>query len=130
MNAMKTAIALGIAGTLAIAATPGFAAPLHTSTATVKSAAPERVTDVQWRRHHRFGPGVAAGAIIGGTAAIIAGAATAPRYYGPGYYEAPVASYGYDDGYYAAPRYYAPPAMPWGPCYTDEGYGRVGNCNR
>jgi hypothetical protein len=129
----KKLLAIGFASALAIgAASPSVAAPVMSSTNVVK-AAPDHVVDVQWRRHRHVGPGLAAGAIIGATAGIIAGAAAAPYYrdpYGPYYYEAPVASYDYSDTYYA-PQYVAPaPGFygGWNSC-RDERFGTRGNCN-
>jgi hypothetical protein len=121
---MNKLLAIGFASALALGvAAPAVAAPVMSSTQAVKAAAPDHVTDIQWRRGRGIGPGLAAGAIIGATAGIIAGAAAAPYYagpydgpyygptYAPGYYEAPVATYEYGPTYYApapqyAPRYY------------------------
>ena len=138
----KKLLAIGFASALAIGvASPSVAAPVMSSTQTVKATAPDHVTDVQWRRHHRrgIGPALAAGAIIG-TAAGLAAAATAPPYYGPygapygyyeapvasyGYYEAPVASYGYAPGYYDAPQFNQPRSDS---CRTIDAWGNRAPC--
>ena len=54
-------IAIGLAGAMAVV-TPSFAAPVLSSTASVKAAVPNGVVDVQWRRWHHGGRG---GAIAG-----------------------------------------------------------------
>ena len=114
---VKSAVALGIAGTFA-AATPAFAAPVLSSTATVKSAAPMQTTDVRWR-----GGGWGPGAFIGGLALGFAGAALAAPYYyggGPYYYDYPSYAYGngpvvYEYSYSYGPGYAYAPAYRWGP---------------
>ncbi len=65
----------------------------------------------RWRRHHRGGGDVAAGALIGGIVGLAAGAAIASnnrdRYWDRGYYYGPDPRF---RGYYAPPppRYYRP----------------------
>ncbi len=97
--------ALGVAGLIAMAATPASAKPEPSSTALVKSAVASDVSEVRWR--HRGGgiaAGLATGLILGG----IIGASPyyyggPPAYYGPAYYP---------PGYYGpayGPRYYGPP---------------------
>ena len=51
--------ALGVAGLIAVAATPASSAPVPSSTALVKSAVASDVSEVRWRGHRRGG-GVAA----------------------------------------------------------------------
>jgi hypothetical protein len=116
MNKYGTA-ALALAGVLALSATDASA---------------------QWRRHHHWGPGVAAGVAAGA----LIGSAVAARpygYYGGGgyyadpgygYYEAPVASY----GYYGAPYYddtqSRSPSRNWGYRYNCGGsYGQGRDCS-
>ena len=70
-----------LTGTLA----PAVAGPVPGNVASLAKATPHQVIDVRWR--HRGGAvaaGIAAG-LIGGA---LIGAATAPYYYGPGYYDA------------------------------------------
>jgi len=136
MRSSWRGIALGLAGAMALA-TPSFAAgPVLSSTASVKTAASDNVVDVQWRRWHRGGAGLAAGLAFGALAGTAIGAATAPYYYGypgyrytyPGYaygayaYEAPVV-YGripaYNSVYYGSSY-----AYPYQTCGVDGGYGR------
>lgn len=140
MNTIRNRIAaFGVTGALAIAA-PAWAGPLPTGTATVKAAASDQITDVQWRGrgHHRgIGPGIAFGLAAGA----LAGAAIASQPYGPGYgyYEEPVyaAPYGYEPMYEAPVSAYGypPPTYSYGlgysrgaRCTTDEGYGRRTAC--
>lgn len=127
---MNKLMAIGFASALALGvASPAVAAPVMSSTHAVKAAAPDHVTDIQWRRGRNIGPAVAAGAILGATAGVIAGATAYPGYYGApyGYYEAPVATYGYYEApvatyeYAPGPTYYAP-----APQYAPRYYG--GSC--
>lgn len=103
------ALAMGLAGALMItAAAPTWAAAVPSNTAAVKAAVSGDVIDVRWR-------GGRGGAIIGGVAAelaigAIAGAASRPYYYDPGY-----GYYGYADPYYAPPAVYAPPSGYYAP---------------
>jgi len=125
--------ALAIVSALALAS-PSFAAPVLSSTAGVKSAVADPVTDVRWRRGG-VGPGIAAGVIAGA----VIGAATAPGYYayGPAYGSYPAygyPAYGYGAYAYGAPVYGAPVvgsayyngsyAYPYQTCGVDAGYGR------
>lgn len=111
--------ALAFAGVLAIGATMSASAgPLPTSTAGVKNAATDHVTDVRWRGRH-WGPGIAAGIAAG--ALFGAAVASRPYYGGPGYYvEEP--SY-----YYEAPVAAVPYPYSYGPTYYGYGWGRY-NC--
>lgn len=86
--------ALGVAGLIAVAATPASAAPVPASTALVKSAVASDISQVRWRG--RRGGGVAAGVATGLLLGGIIG--SSPYYYGgpPAYYGPP--------GYYG-PRY-------------------------
>ena len=115
---MKRTLTLGVAGALAItAATASFAAPVPTSTVAVKDAVASQTIDVRWHRHRGFWPG----AIIGGLALGIAGAALAAPYYydRPGYvYDYPGYYYGSGPGYYDRPAYGYPP----GPFYYRHRY--------
>jgi hypothetical protein len=105
------AVAIGVTAALTMTVlSPAFAAPVLSSTATLKTAAPERATDVRYRR------GYGGGAAFAGLALGLIGAAAAASayrgygYYGGGpYYGSPYgyAPYGY--GYAPAPVYgYAP----------------------
>ena len=88
------------------------------------------VTDAsaQWRRHHHgWGPAVGIGAGIAAGALI--GSAVAARPYG--YYE-PGYAYAQPYAYDAGPAYYGSYGYRnwgYGPCYTDEGYGRRTPCS-
>ena len=109
------ATALALAGVLAVAAT-----------ATSASA--------QWRGHHHggwgwggpavgIGAGIAAGALIG--------SAVAAQPYG-GYYGEPGYAYTQPYAYDAGPAYYGSYGYRnwgYGPCFTDEGYGRRTSCD-
>jgi hypothetical protein len=108
---LKQTIAIGIVGAMVLCETvPSFAAPVPTSTAVVKTIAPNMLEQVRSRRGRAIGAGVAIG-VIGA----LAGAAIAqnqgyygPGYYGPGYYGSP-GYYGpgyYGPGYYGGPGYY------------------------
>ncbi len=129
-------IALGVAGAFSIgAAAPSFAAPVMTSTAAVKAAAPDHVTDVRWRGRGRgIGPGLAfglaAGALVGAT---VAARPYGPDYYaaGPSYYAGPYDGPVYAQPYADAPTYVEPGYYPgYGRrCFTDEGYGRHRPCD-
>jgi len=142
MTIESRAIALGIAGALALAVTvPAAAGPVFSNTTTVKNAVAENVTDVRWRGRGvgpGIGLGIAAGALVG---AAVAGSAYGPNYYydEPGYapgYGAPVYAqpygYGQEYGYepaYPTRQYYGSRAYRSGQCSTDEGYGRRGSCD-
>jgi hypothetical protein len=98
----------------------------------------------QWRGHHHggwgwggpavgIGAGIAAGALIGSAVA-----ARPYGYYEPGYaYAQPYAvapGYGYAQpyAYDAGPAYYGSYGYRnwgYGPCFTDEGYGRRSSCD-
>lgn len=107
--------AVALAGVLAVAAT--------TTTASA-----------QWRGHHHggwgwggpavgIGAGIAAGALIG--------SAVAAQPYG-GYYSEPGYGYAAPYAYDAGPAYYGSYGYRnwgYGPCYTDEGYGRRTPCS-
>lgn len=97
-HSMKYALAL--AGALMLGTGPATAAPVTTSTAAVKAAAPGDVTDVRWhgRRWHRGWGGP--GPFFGGLAAGLVGAAVTAPYWG-GYY--PYGYYPYPYGYAAYP---------------------------
>jgi len=132
MRISRTLTALGVAGALSLsAAVPSFAAPVMTSTATLKQAATDHVIDVRWRGRG-FGRGFGPAGIIAGiaTGAFIA-ADVANRGYGPDYYYADPGYAGpvYAEPYaYPAPGYYAP-SYQYGPCTTNEGYGRRRPCD-
>jgi hypothetical protein len=107
---MKSTIALGVAGALAIAAaSPSWAAPVPSNTAALKSAAPTETTDVRYFRHRGVGPGL----LFGGLALGLAGAALASPYY---YDDGPVYGYGYGPGYDYGPGY------AYGPDYVGPGW--------
>jgi hypothetical protein len=110
----KTAVALGLAGSLALGlANPTLAAPLPTGTLAVKAANPDTATDVRWRG----GPGPF---FVGAAAAGLVGAAAFGGY--PyGYYGAPYPYYR-PYAYYGAPYpYYRRPY--WRHRYVRYGYG-------
>lgn len=129
MRSRNCAIALGLAGTLALGTLSASAGPLPTSTAAVKAAASDHVTDVRWRgRGHGIGPGIAFGL---GAAALVGAAVAAQPYYAPGYYYGgPVYAepYAYQP-VYPAPGYYGSRYGGYGECYTDDGYGRMRPCS-
>jgi len=136
----RRAIAFGVAGAMALA-TPAFAAPVLSSTASVKAAAADHAVDVRWRH----GGGVAAGLAVGALAGAAIAAATAPRY--GGYYDYPAYTYGYPAygypaygaygypgygayGYDTGPVYRGAYAYPYRTCGAYGGYGRwdYSNC--
>jgi hypothetical protein len=101
------ALAAG-AGSFAV---PAGAAPI-TAPTSLKNAAAPQVEAVQWRRGWRgWGPGVVAGAIVGGAIA-----ATQPWNYG--YYGGPYDAYAYDPGYGYAPGYSYDLGYSSGPVYS------------
>lgn len=119
----KTAVALGLAGALALGATsPTLAAPLPTGTSAVKAAAPDTTTDVRWRG----GPGPwIVGGLLG--AAAVGAYAYGPYGYGYGYpYYRPYA-YAAPYPYYRRPHYrhrYVRYGYGYGPGYAyGPGYG-------
>ena len=137
INIKNRAIALGLAGALAIGfSATASAGPLPIGNAGVKNAATDHVTEVRWRGGRGFGPavGIGAGIAAGG----LIGSAVAGSVYGPGYYYdepvygAPVYAqpYGYEP-VYPAQQYYQPgySGYGYGPCWTDEGYGRRRPCS-
>jgi hypothetical protein len=127
MRSRNCAIALGLAGTLALGTLSASAGPLPTGTAAVKAAASDHVTDVRWRGRG-IGPGIAFGLAAG---ALVGAAVAAQPYYAPGYYYGgPVYAepYAYQP-VYPAPGYYGYRYGGYGGCYTDEGYGRVRPCS-
>ena len=122
MKMPSTLLAAALTVGAAAFTAPAGAAPIAAPSSLQQAAAPS-IETVQWRRGWRgrgwgWGPGIVAGAIVGGAIA----AATQPWNYGyydgyayPGYY-------GYAPGYaYAAPGYaYAAPGYAYapGPGYT------------
>ena len=75
---VKRAIVIGIAGAMVLSeAVPAFAAPVPSSTAIVKSSAPDMIEHVRSRRGQRIGAGVALG-VIG---ALVGAAAVQNQYY-------------------------------------------------
>jgi len=110
---LKRTIASGIVGAMVLCETvPAFAAPVFSSTAIVKTTAPNMLDQVRSRRGRAIGAGVALGmigALAGAAAAQNQGYYYGPGYYGPGYYGGP-----YGPGYYG-PGYY-------GYGYYDPGY--------
>lgn len=135
MSIRNHAIALGLAGALALGATVSASAgPFPIGTAAVKEAASGKLTDIRWR-----GRGIGPGLAFGLAAGALAGAAVAGRSYydGPDYYYGgyggPVYAepYAYDPGpAYVAPGYYGYGRnYGYGRCYTDEGYGRRRPCD-
>jgi len=132
MTIKNRAIALGLAGALAVGlSATAFAGPLSIDTG-VKTAPVAQTTDVAWRGHRGgwgwggpavgIGAGLAAGALIGSA---VAGAP-----YGGYYYDEPGYVYGAPYAYDAGPTYYGG-YRNWGdgPCHTDEGYGRRTPCD-
>lgn len=98
-----------IAGATTLAATiltgtlgPSWAGAVPTNVGAVKSTEAAGVVPVRWAGHRGgwWGPG----AIIGGVAAGLAGAAIAEGVYGPyAYGPYPYGAYAYDYGYYPGP---------------------------
>ena len=108
----RSVIALGLAGAFALTtATASVAAPVLSSTATMKAAVTSDLTQVRWRGRGAaaVGIGLAAGALIG--------AAAASNSYYNGYYYDPYA-YGPAYAYEPAPVYATPYAYAPGPVYT------------
>jgi hypothetical protein len=94
------------------------------------------VTDAsaQLRRHHGWGPAVGIGAGIAAGALIGSAVAARPYgYYQPGYaYAEPGYAYAQPYAYDAGPAYYGSYGYRnwgYGPCFTDEGYGRRTPCS-
>jgi hypothetical protein len=116
MVTRKAAVALGLAGAVALSSTTAsFAGSVPTSTAAVKAAVEDGVTQVRWRGRGA-GPAVAAG-IVGLAAGAMIGAAANSYYYGPGYVYDP--GYTYAPGYAYGPGYgYAPAPYAYGPVYA------------
>ena len=114
MKMPSTLLAAALTVGAAAFTAPAGAAPIAAPSSLQQAAAPS-IETVQWRRGWRgrgwgWGPGIVAGAIVGGAIA----AATQPWNYGyydgyayPGYY-------GYAPGYAYAPGY-PPPATPMHP---------------
>ena len=123
---IKQAVALAVAGTIAVAAaTPVMAAPTLSGTAGIKAAATDTV-NVRYRHGWGVGAAVAAGVIGAGVAA-----AASRSYYDP-YYDydyGPV--YSYEPSYAPAPVYRAPRAgRCWVDTDSDRGFGYWGSCYR
>jgi hypothetical protein len=103
-------------------AAPAGAAPITAPTSLQNAAAPP-VEAVQWRRDWRgWGPGLVAGAIVGGAIAAAQpwnygyGGPYAAYAYDPGYAYAPAYdAYSYGSGYGAGPAYGAGPVYSYGP---------------
>ena len=125
ISSRQRGLALALSATMAFAgATPSFAAPVFTNAAGMKAASSDLVQDVRYRgRGVGVGAGLAAGALVGAGIA----AATAPRYYGPGYYGygPTYGAYAYESpGYVYAPAYGSSYAYPYQSCGFYGGYGR------
>lgn len=127
MSIRNYAIALGLAGALALGATSSASAgPFPIGSASVKNATTGQFTDVRWRGRG-IGPGLAFGLAAGALAG--AAAAARPYYYGPDYYYGAPA-YAEPYGYAPGPAYVAPSYdYGWGQCTTNEGYGRRRPCD-
>jgi hypothetical protein len=106
-------VTIAAAGAIAfVEMVPAAAAPVLSSTAIVKSTAPDMLGQVRWRGGRRGYAGVGIGLGIIGA---VAGIAAARAYdYGPGY--------GYGSGYYA-PGYYGDGAYYGSPYYGRRYYG-------
>ena len=109
MNKMTTkrSIAIAIAGATAIGvASPSWAAPVLSNTATVATVVPKAATDVRYYRngYHR-GYRNNGGAIIGGLALGAIGAVAAQGYYRDRTYSEPYGYGGSPYGYRYAPGY-------------------------
>lgn len=145
MTIKNRTIAFALAGTLAAAAcATASAGPLPVNSG-MKNAASDQVTDVRWRGRGGggggwgWGPGIGIGAGIAAGALIGSAVAAQPYgYYGePGYaYAQPYAvepGYAYAQPYDAGPAYYGNNYgyrnWGYGPCFTDEGYGRRTSCD-
>jgi hypothetical protein len=120
-NAFKnTALALGLSGAMALAATvPLSAAPVPSASLAVKAAAPDHTTSVYWRGRWGWGGGLVAAGLAAG---FIGAAATAA--YG-GYYPYPAYAYppyAYPAYTYPAYTYAAYPAYPVAPYYYARPY--------
>jgi hypothetical protein len=117
MPAKLFAVALLAAGTCSMAV-PAGAAPI-TAPLSLQNTGMSSVETVQWRRRGwGWGPGIAAGLIVGGAIA----ASQYPYGYGYGY-----AHYGYGSGYgygYAPAPVYAAPG--YAPGYAAPGYAGPG----
>ena len=104
----KTAVALGLAGVLALGGANAVqAASIPSQTVAVKNAAPNHIADVRWRGGWGWGPGIGFG-IAAGALAGAAFASSGYWYGGPYAYGYPAYSYAYPAYGYAAPAYVAP----------------------
>jgi len=133
-------IAFGVASALAIAASgSALAGPMSIDTG-VKSAPAAQTTDVAWRGGWRSGGGwhrggwgwggPAVGIGAGLAAGALIGSAVAGAPYGGYYYDDPGYVYGAPYAYDAGPTYYGGYRnWGYGPCYTNEGYGRRTPCD-
>lgn len=104
---MMRAVTIAAAGAIAfVDVAPVIAAPVLSSTATVKMAVPDMLDQVRVRRGRRgaIGAGIALGVIgaVAGAAAASRSYDYGPGYYAPGYYGGPAY---YGTGYYGEPYY-------------------------
>jgi hypothetical protein len=97
MSSCKTAIALGLAGVVALSTVTPSMATMPTPVAAIKGARSTGTIDVRWSWCAGIGVGI--GSLLGATIA-------APHYYGHGYYYAYGYPYGYAGYYYSYPYAY------------------------
>src|SRR5262249_44950644 len=121
-------VAFGVASALAMgAAATASAGPLPVNSIN----GPTHATEVAWRGHgwhgHGWGPAVGIGA--GLAAGALIGSAVAAQPYGY-YYGEPGYVYGAPYAYDVGPTYYGYSNWGYGPCYTNDGYGRRSSCDR
>jgi hypothetical protein len=124
MSYLKSGIAVGLAGALALGTVAPSVAAMPTAVAAVKTAPSDDTINVRWGWRHGgwWGPGIGLGIGLGllGAAAI----ASSPYYYGGygcpyGYYGSYGCGYGYA-GYYGG---YGYPAYAYGGYYARPYYG-------
>jgi hypothetical protein len=120
----NTALALGLSGAIALAATtPLSAAPVPSATLAMKASAPDHTTPVYWRGRWGWGGGLLAAGLAAGFVGAAATAAYGGYYPYPAYaYPAPAYVYPAYPAYPAYPMYSAYPAYPVAPYYYARPY--------
>lgn len=133
MTIQNRVIAFGLAGALAIGVSADASAGPMPLNPGVKNAPVGQVTDVRWRgRGGGWGAGPALGIGAGLAAGALIGSAVAARPYGGYYYDEPGYAYAEPYAVVPAPTYYGSYGYRnwgYGPCFTDEGYGRRTSCD-
>jgi hypothetical protein len=101
-------VAMGLASAMALSVvSPSFAAPVMSSTTTVKDSAPAQTSEIRWRGRG-YGGAAAAGALGGLVAGAAIGSALAAPSYGYGAYYNGGYAYAPSPGYYGNAYAYDP----------------------